>query len=226
MLNVITPAGDRHEAWALAQEYMAAQSFPGPVRWIVTDDGHKPLKATFRREGYSLEIHRLPPMAGNSQSRNLNHALGLADLNSAVVCWEDDDVYLPGYLQTMVDALATADLVGEAPSRYYNVATSRWRVMGTRGHASLACTALRGPAVDLLREICRKGSRRIDMDLWGQFRGTKRLLDTANVIGIKGLPGRAGIGVGHRSNFGDPDTTGILRKWLGDYADNYEVFRH
>jgi hypothetical protein len=84
-------------------------------------------------------------------------------------------------------------------------------------HASLGATALRGSAIDLLRRICAKGSRIIDVDLWRDFNGAKTLLESRTVVGIKGLPGRAGIGVGHRKSFGTPDDDGhVLRGWIGD----------
>jgi hypothetical protein len=43
------------------------------------------------------------------------------------------------------------------------------------------------------------------------------------VVGIKGLPGRAGLGVGHRPGTGwtpDPDFV-RLRSWIGDDVDSY-----
>lgn len=65
------------------------------------------------------------------------------------------------------------------------------------------------------------------MDLWRTFQGPRSLLDSANVVGIKGLPGRPGIGVGHRPDFGDPDPDGrILAEWLGPaLADAYAGYR-
>jgi len=226
MIYLLTPTGGRAEGLALLGEYLDAQTYTGLAKWIVVEDVDPASRIPQTR--FETEVIRpawrwQPGM--NTQAKCLLAGLELVPDGSTILILEDDDAYLPNYLQATVEAMHTADLVGEAPSRYYNVATSRWRVMGSRGHASLACTALRGPAVALLREVCKGGSRRIDMDLWQKFRGAKRLLDTQNTIGIKGLPGRAGIGVGHRSNFGDPDTTGILRRWLGDYADNYEIFR-
>lgn len=224
MLTVITPAGDRHEAWALSQQYMAAQDYPGPVRWIVIDDGHEPLAPEFSRSGYELEIHRLDPMAENSQCRNLLHAVDLIDGDGPVVCWEDDDVYLPGHLSTMAEALETVELAGEGSARYFHVGTRRYRLMSGLKHSSLCATAMRGEATRLFRQICARGEKFIDLKLWRSFTGPKKLLDTANCIGVKGMPGREGIGVGHKPTFGTPDTSGVLQKWAGEYSKNYEVF--
>lgn len=43
------------------------------------------------------------------------------------------------------------------------------------------------------------------------------------VVGIKGLPGRGGIGMGHRDNFrGTDDPCGaLLREWIGEDAEAY-----
>jgi len=41
-------------------------------------------------------------------------------------------------------------------------------------------------------------------------------------VGIKGVPGRTGIGVGHRADFGQPDPGGnTLRAWIGERASAY-----
>ena len=226
MIQVITPAGDRHEAWALSQEYMQAQTYEGPVRWIVVDDGKTPLKPAFKRPGYALEMHRLEPMAGNSQARNMLHALNQVEGDGPVFCWEDDDIYLPEYVETMLEALETADLAGERYARYYNVATGRYKEIRGKIHSSMASTVCKGGALQLLRALCNSGlNRMLDVNLWKQFNGDKRLMDSRNVVGIKGLPGRPGIGVGHRKRFGVTDNGDTLRVWAGEYADNYGIFK-
>jgi hypothetical protein len=155
----------------------------------------------------------------------LVEGLALAGFEDRVVILEDDDVYLPGHVLNVLSALEGADLVGERESRYFNVASGRWRVLPGTYHASLCSVGTKGPATERLRELCRGGGRMLDMRLWRSFTGPKALLETHNVVGIKGLPGRPGIGVGHRDGFGTLDNGSKLQTWVGDYAQNYEIFR-
>src|SRR5690606_6840339 len=216
MLQVITPTGDRPEAWKLCQLWMARQDYAGPVAWHVVDDGRQPMPADFARDGYALHMHRLEPMAGNSQARNLLHLLDKINPRFPVVCWEDDDHYAPDWLETCERELRDCELIGERHTRYFNVATGRGREMTNRAHASLCATAMRGRALDVFRDVLRKHSARLDMELWRRCPG--RLLDSHKVVGIKGLPGRGGIGVGHRGTFGEPMR---LRDWIGSDAEAY-----
>src|SRR5690606_30544918 len=109
-----------------------------------------------------------------------------------------------------------AELVGETHARYYNVAQRRYRELPNTRHASLCATALRGDAVETLRQVCRNHARYIDMELWRQHPGS--LFQGGRVTGIKGLPGRGGIGIGHRQRMrGEADPSGtVLRRWIGE----------
>lgn len=219
MLTIITPTGGRPWAFERLAEYINAQTYTGDIRWIVVDDCRPMTPIVVMRTG--IVVEKICPEwvwqpGMNTQAASM--ALALESVgDDPVFIFEDDDAYLPDHINTMLLALQTAELVGERDARYYNVATRRSRIIGGCYHASLASTALRGSAVQALRDICAAGSRRIDMDLWRAFPGPKRLLNTANVVGIKGLPGRGGIGVGHRASFGDPDPAGeVLTQWLGE----------
>lgn len=222
----LTPTGGRPEGLALLAEYIDGQSHEGPGKWIVVDDcdpaSYVP-ETRFETEVIRPNWRWRPGM--NTQARSMAALLARVPDDATVLVFEDDEIYLPGHIENLLAELETADLVGERVSRYYNVASARWKLMPGNYHASLATVGVKGEALALLRDICRRGSRRLDMELWGQYEGPKRLIDTANVIGCKAMPGRNGIGVGHRPTFGEPDTTGVLRQWAGDYADNYEIFR-
>lgn len=221
LIKVITPTGDRPEAWKLCQHYMARQNYAGPVEWHVVDDGRVPLEVEFERDGYALHLHRLAPMAGNSQARNLLHLLSFCQATDRLACFEDDDWYSPDWLSHVAAELEHAELVGEIRARYYNVATRRWKEMGNTGHASLCATAMRGSAIEAFRLACRRAPRFIDLDLWRRHR-SRHLFGGHRVIGIKGLPGRGGIGIGHKQHFGTPDPDGrILRQWIGKDAEMY-----
>lgn len=222
MLQVITPTGDRPEAWKLCQLYMARQTYKGPVEWHVTDDGNTPAQVEFNRAEYAIHIHRLPPMDGNSQARNLLYLLDKIDPASPVVCFEDDDAYHSSWLTHIEAQLQRAELVGEVRARYYNVATRQGRQLNNAMHSSLCSTAMRGGAIETFRQSCKRAPKFIDLDLWKSHRN-KKLFDGHRVVGIKGMPGRGGIGMGHQEAFKgqhDPDGT-LLRQWIGDDAEHY-----
>ena len=221
MLYLVTPTGGRPAAFALLVEYLRAQHACGmPITWIVVDDCDPQTEVPEHAAGDVLRIIRpdwrwRPGM--NTQAASLWAALDCVPADGWVAVIEDDDAYQPDHLRNLVAALQSHELVGERVSTYYNVRTRRWREMPGQGwHASLCSVGVRGDALDLLRRICIRGSRRIDMDLWAEFTGAKALLETRNVVGIKGLPGRGGIGVGHRETFGHPDPSGeVLHRLVG-----------
>src|SRR5690606_15729865 len=205
--------------------YIHAQTYAGALTWIIVDDCHPVTSIPPVRKGIMTVIVDPPWLwepGMNTQAQSMAAALAHVAPGDTCIIMEDDDCYLPDHISNVLSALESADLVGERVARYYNVATSRYKVIPGNFHASLASTAVKGEALAKLIEVCQRGSRRIDMDLWREFDGSKALLDTGNVIGIKGMPGRGGIGVGHRDNFGHLDIAGdILRQWAGDVAANY-----
>lgn len=222
---LITPTGGRPEGMELLTNYLKAQTYQGPASWIIVDDVDPATLLPDSRFG--VEVFRPSwrwKRGDNTQCRNMALALQQVGDNDTVIILEDDDAYLPEYLAATLHELEIAELVGERISRYYNVATRRWYVMKGGSHASLASVGVRGKALKLLRELCSVKVKYIDIELWKQFSGRKQLTGHTNFLGIKGLPGRAGIGIGHREGFGNPDTTNVLQKWLGDCAELYEKF--
>jgi len=227
MIYLITPTGGRPEGIALLAEYISAQTYRGKMTWIVVDDclprtriPNVDSKITVE----SVHPHWAWRPGMNTQAACIKAGLELVPDDAVALVLEDDDIYLPGHVACMVKALKDAELVGERISRYYNVATKRYRNLPSNRHASLCSTGVRGEALKLLRTVCDGAQARIDMRLWHGFRGPKRLLETANVIGIKGLPGRPGIGVGHQRTFGTIDSGNMLQRWAGELAANYAIF--
>ncbi|MBB1060425.1 glycosyltransferase family A protein [Marilutibacter spongiae] len=224
MLTLLTATGARPQAWGLCERLMAAQDYAGPVRWVIVDDGPEPQPVAFRRDGWTLETIRPTPHwqpGQNTQARNLLAGMEVVGAGERVVVIEDDDHYAADWLTHVAGELQRAELVGERRSRYYNIATRRAREMGNTGHASLCATAMRGGALDAFRQVLRTNLTGIDMQLWRRHR-SRHLFDGNRVVGIKGLPGRGGIGMGHRQDFGTPDPGGqVLRNWIGDGARHY-----
>ncbi len=206
---------------------MAAQDYDGPVHWIVVDDGPQPQESTFRRDRWDIEVVRPQPYwqpGENTQARNLLAGLDQVTDGALLLIIEDDDHYAPSWLRMADNALGRAELVGETRARYYNVNDWRWREHNNAAHASLCATGLRGPALSFFRSCCVAQYRFIDLTLWRNYPGSKHLFSGHLVTGIKGLPGRAGIGMGHRSSLhgSTPDPTRArLRAWLGNDADAY-----
>lgn len=227
MLTLLTATGARPEAFALCERWMAAQDYAGSVRWVIVDDGPEPQPVTLARDGWTVEVIRPTPAwepGQNTQARNLLAGLEVIGEDARVVCIEDDDHYAPGWL-THIDAqLDHAELVGEGMARYYNVALRVGRQLNNRKHASLCSTAVRGRAIDALRQACQLDAQFIDTGLW-RLHPSRHVFGGHRVTGIKGLPGRGGIGMGHKPEFNgtaDPDGR-LLRKWIGDDAMHYGV---
>ncbi len=220
MLTLLTATGARPQAWAICERLMAAQDYAGPVRWVVVDDGPEPQPVTFRRDLWALEVIRPRPYwqpGQNTQARNLLEGLAVIGAGERVAVIEDDDWYAPDWLTHVAGELDRAELVGETHARYYNAATRRGRQLANAGHASLCATAMRGQVLALFREVCRSHPKFIDVELWRRAR-SRHLFGGHRVVGIKGLPGRGGIGVGHQPTFGQPMA---LADWIGEDARLY-----
>lgn len=224
MLTLLTATGSRPDAWALCERWMARQTYLGEVRWVIVDDGPIPQPITFAREGWTLDVIRPEPLwtGDNTQARNLMAGMAVIKEDERVVFIEDDDWYAPDWLEFVAAKLALAELVGEANARYYNLKTSVFKEMGNTLHSSLCSTAIRGRALSTFRSVCRKEIQFIDHLLW-QAHSNSHLFSGQRVLGIKGLPGRNGIGIGHDPKFrGETDQDGAkLRDWIGEDADAY-----
>jgi len=196
MLTVLTPTGARPEAFAACVALMRGQTHPGPVRWVIVDDGPEPMPVPAIAGWEIVHVRPWPLWAPgqNTQARNL--AAGLDRVTDRVVVVEDDDWYAPWWLARCAEWLEADELVGEAPSLYRH-RNGAERDMGNTGHASLCSTALKGAAIAEMKRICAEGGTGIDIRLWR--RGGRLYPPTPRgVVGIKGWPGRPGIGVGHR----------------------------
>lgn len=227
MLTLLTATGARPQAWAICERLMAAQDYTGPVTWIIVDDGPEPQPVTFKRAGWTLAIIRPAPfwkLGQNTQARNLLKGLEVVSDDARLVIIEDDDWYAPDWLSRVAERLENSgcDLVGEPCARYYNLALRRGRQLRNGAHASLCSTAMRGPAIASFRQACLRQPTFIDLELW-RHRGSRHLFDGHRVVGIKGLPGRGGIGMGHRNDFRGTEDPGLtlLRQWIGDDVELY-----
>lgn len=243
-VTLITCTGGRPEALDRLCLWITQQTFRR-WNWIVVDDVDPP---TVHQHNGSISISsdaayswstktglliRPDPLWKPGQStmrRNL--ALALEKVQTEfVLILEDDELYLPTYIERMRELLEHADIVGLTPARYYHVGFRRYRVIPSPLHASLCQTGFRRSLIpELLNLLTRQRSDFVDLPLWGAYRGghsrggdrVRTMLHKADlVVSIKGMPGRGGIGAGHRSSVekngswtSDPDLA-VLTEWVG-----------
>ncbi len=231
-ISVITPTCDRPEGIGLAERWFARQDFAGTVQWIVADDGKEPAPCTagqlhVRRERGRDETGAL------SLCNNLLAALPHVE-SDKIAIWEDDDLYFSNHLSDLYARLdAGAMLAGDGLQKYYNVKHRVWRDFVNVG-ASLCQTGMQSRMIDAFRMTIREcmaiKSYGIDTYFWRKVMSSKLPIDIFKdhytMVGIKGLPGLAGNGVGHRPDERwnqDPDCV-KMREWCGTDADHFMVY--
>jgi hypothetical protein len=231
----VTPTRDRPECFALAERWMARQ-YEKDFAWIVVDDGDEPARLTMGQ----THVRRNPSGARCTLPENV--LAGLAEANKIharfILFVEDDDWYSARYVRYMLQHLRRAGVVGEMRRKYYHVPTRGIHSSYNRKHAALASTGVRGDAFHLIKRACERAikakSPYVDMFLWGVYdpieprwkrvqdmekgKGKKMFSCRTLSVGLKGMPGRGGLGTGHDDapykEF-DRDTY-TLRKWVGD----------
>lgn len=223
-LTIITPTGDRPLAFALCQNWVRKQTLQ-PDQWIVIDDGRIPLKSYVPMQHVRREPQPDDPQ--HTLILNLKTAVPLITGDKVIII-EDDEYYAPEYLEEMALRLAEHEIVGIARAKYYHLPTGGYRQIANTTHASLAETGFRSSFVPELSEIW-EGDPSLDMRIWqkaGQMRGLL-FVDVFKplYLGIKGLPGRTGIGAGHNPTLyrGIRDTADrpVLKKWV---PQDYQIY--
>lgn len=221
-ITLITPTSDRPRAFALCERWIARQTYPGKIHWIVIDDGSVKVQCTMGQNHLRRE-----PAPDRAQSFRRNLLAGLYRVETDLVAFvEDDDWYHADYLARLVDGLQGRELYGEGRAKYYHVGTRRHREYANLGHASLCQTGLRSSLLPWLKQrIERHESTFVDLHMWKHAPATVKRVEpqSRHCVGLKGLPGKRGIGAGHRMDERFPvDADGsVLRSWIGDDAEIY-----
>lgn len=222
-ITLITPTADQPMGLALLERYMARQSVKWD-QWIVSDDGEIP--ATLN-QGQEHIVRPRKEEGARSLADNLLAAIPRVT-GDAVLIIEHDDWYAPEHIENSIKALEQAALTGSKWQRYYNVSARAWICMRNVGSA-LCNTAMRSSLLPELERSARLARRTdgigVDRLLWEANMHHGYVDGSTTVVGIKGLPGRRGLGLGHRPH-GRPgwhsDFHGEqLREWIGDDADAY-----
>jgi glycosyltransferase involved in cell wall biosynthesis len=222
-ISIITPTADRPLAFALCERWIARQSIPFD-EWIVADGGHTPARCTM---GQTHIVDQRPPGAANFANNLLN---GIAHAKGDVcLIIEDDDWLAPTHIESIVAALDRPYALIAGPDRqhYYHVGARVHRTMSNPRHASLCQTGIRRGAMPLIETIVKRcladGKFSIDFELWLAISTAQQQRTSADTcVGIKGLPGQAGLGIGHRPAGlqwkADPHLE-QLRAWVGEDAE-------
>lgn len=225
-ITLLTPTGDRPEAFALCEKYMARQTIPYS-KWVVMDDGELPTICT-----QGQQYLYCPQFKGKgSLPAKLRYAFSTGLVTTDVAFFiEDDDWYAPQYLETMLGFLEPqTEMIGEGCALYYNVRFRWWYDHHNMQHASLCSTMVTHLGYLKVIRACRPNVPFLDVPLWKSsvhqriFKPRPQRL----VIGIKSMPGRKGYGMGHRhhsENIQYDVNFTLLRDLIGADADNYAPY--
>lgn len=230
MIALITPTGGRPKQIELCSKFMKYQDYKGEVLWLIIDDV-VPVTTdfiyhlSFKDNWIVKKIYPKPEWSPgqNTQARNL--LVGVDEVKkyevSAVFIIEDDDYYSPQYLSIMVEKLKDYDVAGQINTVYYNPIYRGWMRNANHQHSSLFQVAFTPEMIPLFRKCCLMTRVFIDMSFFRILKGVKKvnLFDGKDLsIGIKGMPGRTGIGMGHRAEIRmtrDPEFV-KLKELIGD----------
>lgn len=208
MIALITPTGARAHQAKLCARFMAAQTYKGPVIWVIVDDAlprtTEFIAADFRPDWQIVKVYPSPSwqVGQNTQGRNLKAGIdALRNLTKlkdveAIFIIEDDDYYRPCYLAEMVTRLDGCLALGETHTIYYNIRLNRWIENQNDVWSSLFQTAFKPAALPHFEKLY--GEKFIDYAFFRLVPKPKLFRTPEKLsIGIKGQAGRAGIGAGH-----------------------------
>ena len=226
MITLITPTGGRQEVFSICQHYMARQTFKGEMQWIIVNDVEEPVQFSdelLQQKHIKPELYVGPKLwrqGINTQRYNMDEAIKHVK-GDVVFVIEDDDWYAPNYIEMQLFFLSRFDIVGQANSHYYNMGERKYKEWKNYTHTSLCETALRASKLDLLDRAVNSGQLFFDVALWQIVINEKHkylLYDHIGLVhGLKGLPGKQGIGGGHfpDGSFTRDPNVQVLKEWVG-----------
>lgn len=236
-ISVLTCTGDRSLAFSFLCKWMNNQTLK-PSEWIIVDDGKVPLKIP--EIPFIKYIIREPKHDDPKHTMILNFKEGLKYVTgNKVVVWEDDEYYSPDYIKEMTGLLDEYEVVGIGRSKYYHLPSSTYLVHPNMGHASLAQTCFRSQFISDINSVI-EGDNFLDIRIWNLVNpGEVNLKETGKnehvskngrgfifddkekklYVGMKGLPGRSGIGSGHRGVGTKDESKNMLRNWISNESD-------
>ena len=219
-VTVITPTGNRPEAFALCREYMERQTRQ-PDQWIVVDDGDEQIK---NPTGFNY-IRRQGGEDEHTLRFNLQEALTKVT-GDMVLIMEDDDWYHRDYIQIMERHYEQGTAWGQSTALYYDVER---RVFLGREFPANFCLCQVGfcsTLIPFVLGICKEPGFLIDTKIarhpHARFLKWEELL----CVGIKCLPGRDGLSLGWRmgAKAYDDFEMELLKDNIGKDYKNYEQY--
>lgn len=206
MIAAMTASGGRPVCLGLCRQMMSAQTVP--VEHLIDEDETIPIAPHLR-----MLIER---------------ALDFGAERFYVV--EDDDWYGPRYVEMYEHVFRSHPwvwYVGSSRTRYYHLPSRGYVSMRHDGRSSGCSTAFTREGAEQMLAVLGSASAYPDLDMWRVAATTGRayLFDEPTMVGMKGLPGRAGYTQGHNPAVPRPiDKDGsVLRSWVGDiWAETYE----
>jgi len=226
-VTLITPTGNRPEAFALCEKWIFNQTYKGLIEWIVTDDFQEaPTRFTLGQ--IAVKAPKLWTPEINTQRYNLD-ALMQRITGDYIFVIEDDEYYAPNYIEEMLKLLEHSDIAGLSNSKYYHLRIPGFKYMDNFTHASLCQTAFKKSVLPLLYRAVHSGHYYFDIKLWEYALADKlksTLVSNTNwSIGIKGMPGRAGLGAGHaRVGYRGDNDHKIFQEWVGQDWVYYQKY--
>lgn len=229
---LITPTGGRPEAWELCQRWMGKQTFKD-WDWFITDDCLPRMEMKDNLNQIIVYPDWIWKSGQNTQYNNLRLLCQRVKEENRGYEWvfviEDDEWYREDFLEVVLGN-ARKDIVGEGNARYYSLKTTSCHEHRNVSHACLCRTGFKVEMIDRFLECLDEPSEKfVDLVLWRKF-GAKY----GNVImnreplsvGIKGMPGRGGIGAGHNGHprYKRDQGLRLLKMWLGADWKYYERF--
>ena len=230
-ITVITCTGDRFAAFNLLCKFIMRQTIKN-FQWVIVDDG----KISLQEQRFSFPscadyIRREPQLDDPRHTLNLNMFEAFKQFKQAegriVLIMEDDEYYHPQYIERMFSHLENSDIAGSNISRYYHLPSGGWFINRNSNFCSLSQTGFKETIFPIVLEGIKSNQQYLDYYIWTNamkvitciFDDSKEPLS----VGMKSLPGRKGIGIGHKENtysVFDKDYS-ILKQWI---PDNYESY--
>ena len=213
-VTIFTPTGDRPASLMRQKRYIQRSIIPKTwnVNWLVVDDGVVPFNPG------DCEYRRREPDGNSSLERQVKF-VGNLDTDYVLI-WEDDDWCSPHRIRNQIKLLHKSQkhLHGYSCGVYYHIPSQGYRKMQNGDHASFCETAMTAVLWNRFVEIYLSTVGKkvfLDLELWGVFRqyGVLTPNEPRVSLGLKGLPGRNGLGGGHTPEFAyekDPNLTYLL----------------
>ncbi len=242
-ITVITCTGDRPLAFSLCLQWMKNQIVK-PSQWIIIEDGNTPFDVPNLPYAQYIKRNKSKHEPEHTLLLNLEQAFKYVT-GDKILFMEDDEYYAPAYIAEMSKLLNTYEVVGMGRSKYYHV-NGKYHIHKNMGHASLAQTGFKKSFLPSVQKVLMKGGSFVDCRIWKLVNPNFMTLvnapdgmdkyitpnqkgyvfeDKKNLyVGIKGLPGRHGIGAGHSDTmecYKDDSKSEILKQWIPNDYKNY-----